>query len=384
MSTSSATGSSSSDDNDSAATSVLLPVATRDEVELAIGRVLPGFDLHRIELHPSPRRARWVRWFDFWTLRYGWDDRALITEHGWLTHVRDIVPHAKTQSVGITQGPLQRRLRLADVHVHTTKGPVNVVAQELDADARPANSRSASSTGPGPPALPIGSALRRPQAADAEPERAAREQARRSAQESGWSEQPQSESDGAEQPALSGEDALLASFGTARERLIGSGGESEVFALDEQRVLRLYRSRHEAPLRVGHPTPRALPGTGTGVDVGIEVPSILDVGQRDGRIFTVDRRFSGRNFSALAAWSRPRGTTGRAADLPRCRPAGAAAAESGAGLRAPGRRRRRRGSTGRSGSCCTPCWPGRSSRAVPNYSRICRTSPASGSGCTSM
>ena len=56
----------------------------------------------------------------------------MITEHGWLSHVRDIVPHAKTQSVRIEQGPLQRRLRLADVHIDTPKGLVNAVAHQLD------------------------------------------------------------------------------------------------------------------------------------------------------------------------------------------------------------------------------------------------------------
>ena len=32
----------------------------------------------------------------------------------------------------IEQGPLQRLLRLADVHVHTPRGPVNAVAHQLD------------------------------------------------------------------------------------------------------------------------------------------------------------------------------------------------------------------------------------------------------------
>ena len=100
-----------SENNESTSTSVLLPVASLDEVELALGRALPGFDLDGVELHASPNRARWLRWFDFWTLRYGWDDRILITEQGWVTHVRDVVPHAKTQSVLIEQGPLQRALR---------------------------------------------------------------------------------------------------------------------------------------------------------------------------------------------------------------------------------------------------------------------------------
>ena len=52
-STSSATAKSEGEDNDNQATSVLLPVATAEEVDLALSRVLPGFDLDQIELHPS-------------------------------------------------------------------------------------------------------------------------------------------------------------------------------------------------------------------------------------------------------------------------------------------------------------------------------------------
>ena len=94
--------------------------------------------------------------------------------------------------------------------------------------------------------------------------------------------------------------ALLANFGLDRSALVGSGGESEVFALDDQRVLRVYRAKHEAP----EPTIsqlRALYGSWAGVDVGIEVPLILDSGVRDGRAYTIDRRFSGRAFSGWLA-----------------------------------------------------------------------------------
>ena len=204
-----------SEDNESNASSVLLPVATLDEVELAIGRVLPGFDLDDIELHPSPNRARWVRWFDFWTLRYGWDDRTLITEQGWFTHVRDVVPHAKTQSVRIEQGPLQRLLRLADVHVHTPRGPVNAVAHQLEEHT----ARE----------LALSQLDRARAARAAERQRRAVEAVRTDDHH--------------------GEAELLAAFGTGRDQLLGAGGESEVFAIDHERVLRLYRSRHEAPRR---------------------------------------------------------------------------------------------------------------------------------------
>ena len=44
------------------------------------------------------------------------------------------MPHAKPQSMRITQGPLQRRLGLANVALDSTKGPVSVVALHRDAN----------------------------------------------------------------------------------------------------------------------------------------------------------------------------------------------------------------------------------------------------------
>jgi putative membrane protein len=251
------------ENSESVATSVLLPVADEAEVEFAIGRVLPNFDLDGIELHRVPARARWLRWYDFWTLRYGWNENAIMTEHGWLNHIRDVVPHAKTQSVRIIQGPLQRALRLANVHIDTAKGPVNAVARHLDTGA----ARELTMT-----------QLDRARVARiADRERFA-----------------------PYQPDASGgpdEAQLLAEFGTSRDRLLGGGGESEVFAIDDQRVLRIYRRPH-ADTDQTVAQLRALYEGWAGADIGIEVPKILEVGRRDQRFFTIDRRFSGENFSA--------------------------------------------------------------------------------------
>jgi putative membrane protein len=261
--------SSDSENNESQATNVLLPVATQAEVEIGLRRTLPGFNLAGIELHRSPSRARWLRWFDFWTLRYGWDDRALITEHGWMIHQRDIVPHAKTQSVRIEQGPLQRRLRLADVHIDTPKGPVNVVAHQLDTQ--------------------VARELTLTQLDRARAARAADQQHR---------PVPEVADD------HTGEATLLAGFGTSRDRLLGAGGESEVFAIDDQLVLRLYRQRHEAPQQtVGQL--RALYSSWAERDIGVELPMILDAGERDGRPYSVDRRFSGQPLSPWLAQAEP-------------------------------------------------------------------------------
>ena len=152
----------------------------------------------------------------------------MITEHGWLVHQRDIVPHAKTQSVRIEQGPWQRRLGLADVHIDTPKGPVNAVAHQLDAQ--------------------VARELTLTQLDRARAARAADLQRRPVAQ--------------VVDDDHAGEAELLATFGTSRDRLLGAGGESEVFALDEERVLRLYRARHEAAEQTSRAAAAALPVLG--------------------------------------------------------------------------------------------------------------------------
>jgi putative membrane protein len=108
-----------------------------------------------------------------------------------------------------------------------------------------------------------------------------------------------------------GEAGLLAAFGIGRDQLLGSGGESEVFAIDHDRVLRLYRDRHEAPHRTATQLQALYQGWSEN-DIGLELPLIIELGERNGRFFTVDRRFSGRN---LSGWLQFADTTQRRAAL---------------------------------------------------------------------
>jgi putative membrane protein len=55
-----------------------------------------------------------------------------MTSAGWLTRVWSVVPNGKTQSVRIRQGPWQRRLRLATVHIDSPPGPVQATALHRD------------------------------------------------------------------------------------------------------------------------------------------------------------------------------------------------------------------------------------------------------------
>ena len=56
----------------------------------------------------------------------------LVTTRGWVSRRTSIVLHHKTQSVRLEQGPLQRRLGLANVHVDTPLGPTDAIALHRD------------------------------------------------------------------------------------------------------------------------------------------------------------------------------------------------------------------------------------------------------------
>lgn len=124
---------SSSDDNQRHSSSMLFPVATTEQVRIAMAHLLPEAYDELIPLAPVDRKARFLRPLSFRTLRWGANDRCIVSEGGILVFVRDTVPHAKTQSVRISQGPLQRRLGLASVHVDTTPGPVDFTIPHLAA-----------------------------------------------------------------------------------------------------------------------------------------------------------------------------------------------------------------------------------------------------------
>jgi putative membrane protein len=110
----------------------LLPVGDRGEVAFVLARVLPGLDLSRIVMHQAPERARWLRPIGWRYLSYGHDDQVLVTTRGWVSRRTSIVLHHKTQSVRLEQGPLQRRLGLANVHVDTPLGPTDAIALHRD------------------------------------------------------------------------------------------------------------------------------------------------------------------------------------------------------------------------------------------------------------
>jgi putative membrane protein len=108
-------------------TSTLLPVATFPEAVSVLNQVMPGADPIAVPLDPVPKRAAWLRPIGWLRLAFGADDRVIVAREGVLHRTLTVVPHAKTQSVRMTQGPIQRKLQLATVWVDTTPGPVDAV-----------------------------------------------------------------------------------------------------------------------------------------------------------------------------------------------------------------------------------------------------------------
>lgn len=119
---------------------MLLPMGSARQVHDALAALWPGFDVNGagpmspVPTRPIPARARWLRWFDRQVFAQGRDWRVVVARHGLFTRLTTIVPHTRVQSMSLSQGPLQRRLRLATIGFHISAGPVHPVWAHLDAD----------------------------------------------------------------------------------------------------------------------------------------------------------------------------------------------------------------------------------------------------------
>jgi len=109
--------------------STLLPVAPRPIALAVIARLVPGGPPTEVPQRPVPTSARWFRPVGWRYLGAGAAEGVVVTTRGWLKRRTDIVPHRKTQSIRVRQGPLQRRFGLVDVRFQTTPGPVDAEAK---------------------------------------------------------------------------------------------------------------------------------------------------------------------------------------------------------------------------------------------------------------
>lgn len=92
----------------------LLPVGSRREADSIVARLLPDLQL---VCRPPPGRARWKAPLSYHFLSAGHDRAHSLTTTGRIRRVTMWVPLGKVQSLRLVQGPLQRRLGLANVHL---------------------------------------------------------------------------------------------------------------------------------------------------------------------------------------------------------------------------------------------------------------------------
>ena len=132
----------------------LLPVGTRAEAITLLALVVPdlGVDPGEDALAVvgaglagdsrtadgylvAPPASRWVDPIGWRRNGVRVTHEVLLVRRGRLRRRLDVVPHARTQSVAVTQGFLQRTLWVASLHVHSTPGPVAPVVPHLRAHA---------------------------------------------------------------------------------------------------------------------------------------------------------------------------------------------------------------------------------------------------------
>lgn len=127
-------GASSGDEQQGGATTgVLLPVAPRPVAEAVVARVLPGLDTSGLDWTSAPSRVRVRAPIQWRQLAVAANDRFFAVRRGRLVRRVALVPHPRTQSVHLTQGPWQRRLGVATVSVDVAPGPVSILGLHQDA-----------------------------------------------------------------------------------------------------------------------------------------------------------------------------------------------------------------------------------------------------------
>ncbi|WP_293783878.1 PH domain-containing protein [uncultured Aeromicrobium sp.] len=110
----------------------LLPIADPQLARSVAEQLVPQSDPSGVDpIRASPRS--WVFAPIGWRFRWvGATERTFLAQEGWIQRTTDLVPHHKTQSVALRQGPLQRWRGVATVEVHTPPGPVDADGRHLD------------------------------------------------------------------------------------------------------------------------------------------------------------------------------------------------------------------------------------------------------------
>ena len=124
---------------DGRANTTILPVGDFDDAARVVALVLPGFHLPDFRVvgpedgfTNSPRRAVWLRPFSWRRNGFASAPDLLLLRRGAIWRQLVIVPQPRLQSVAIAQGPVLRKLGLADISLHTVSGPIRAELGAID------------------------------------------------------------------------------------------------------------------------------------------------------------------------------------------------------------------------------------------------------------
>jgi putative membrane protein len=113
-------------------TRALLPVGSRSQADALLSLVLPGADRHPPADSQPPSRARLKAPLTYGRLASWHDHQHVFGRTGRIKIQTVVVPLAKIQSLRWTQGPVQRRMRLATIHVDTAGRRWQACARDRD------------------------------------------------------------------------------------------------------------------------------------------------------------------------------------------------------------------------------------------------------------
>ncbi|HEY5334653.1 MAG TPA: PH domain-containing protein [Mycobacteriales bacterium] len=122
-------GTRQEDRSEGARRRALLPVGTYAQAYEVLGLVLDDL---AVSPTPPPARARWKSPLSYHRLSVGGNARCVVTTSGRLRRVSHWVPLDKVQSIRRTEGPVQRRLHLATVHLDTAGPRMHAALRDRD------------------------------------------------------------------------------------------------------------------------------------------------------------------------------------------------------------------------------------------------------------
>jgi putative membrane protein len=105
----------------------VLPVGSRPDAYWLLSRILP--DAPTPDRRP-PERVRLKSPLSYHWLCWGRDERCVVTVSGRIRRVTHWVPLAKVQSLRAVEGPVQRRLGLATIHVDTAGRAIDAALRD--------------------------------------------------------------------------------------------------------------------------------------------------------------------------------------------------------------------------------------------------------------